>query len=250
MSTNTQGPTEKSTALVTGSSSGIGRAIALRLSRDGFHVLVHFHQNKKGADDTLSQVEGSGGTGEIVQFNAKESASIEAALTPYKSISVLVNNAGLHIDGLAGLMSDDAFDQVMRTNVYGPFFLMRHCVRQMLRQKKGSIVNISSLAGQTGNPGQMNYSASKAALIAMTKTLSHEVGSRGIRVNAVAPGLIETEMVSDIPAPYLEQMINRIPLKRMGTADEVAGVVSFLCSKDASYITGHTLSVNGGLFPS
>ena len=241
---------EKKIALVTGSSSGIGKAIAIRLANDGYHVLIHYFQNLKGAEATQSEISAKAGSSEVVQFDAKSSASIEAALQNFKNIQVLVNNAGLHIDGLAGLMSDEAFDQVMKTNAYGPFYLMRFCVRQMMRRRQGVIVNISSLAGQTGNPGQMNYAASKAALIAMTKTLSHEVGSRGIRVNAVAPGLIETEMLNDIPPVYLEQMVKRIPLQRMGTAAEVAGVVSFLCSEDATYITGHTISVNGGLFPS
>jgi 3-oxoacyl-[acyl-carrier protein] reductase len=145
-------------------------------------------------------------------------------------------------------MSDSAFDSVMKTNVYGPFTLMRFCVRKMLKLRTGCIVNIASLAGQTGNAGQINYAASKAALIAMTKTLSTEVGQRNIRVNAVAPGLIQTDMISSIP--MLEEFKKRIPMGRFGTPDEVAGVVSFLCGPDSTYITGHTISVNGGLFPS
>jgi 3-oxoacyl-[acyl-carrier protein] reductase len=136
---------------------------------------------------------------------------------------------------------------VMRTNVNGPFYLMRWCVRKMLRARAGSIVNIASLAGQTGNAGQANYAASKAALIAMTKTLAMEVGVRGIRVNAVSPGLIETDMIAEIP--HIEKLISRIPLGRVGKVEEVSGVVSFLCSPDATYITGQTISVNGGLFP-
>jgi 3-oxoacyl-[acyl-carrier protein] reductase len=237
-------------ALVTGSSSGIGRAIALRLARDGHHVLVHYNSNAKGAEETFSQIQAARGSAEIIQFEVKDPQSIEKAVEAIKSIAVLVNNAGIHEDGLAGLMSDAAFDNVMKTNVYGPFYLLRWCARKMIRQRSGCIVNIASLAGQTGNPGQINYAASKAALIAMTKTLAMEAGSRGIRVNAVSPGLIETEMLNDIPATYMDEMKKRIPLGRLGTADEVAGVVSFLCSKDATYITGHTLSVNGGLFPS
>lgn len=247
---NTPSTPVKSLALVTGSSSGIGRAIAIRLAQDGFHVLVHYHQNQKGAEITLSEIEKQGGSGQILQFDVKDSKAIEAALTPHPGIAVLVNNSGIHKDNLAGLMSDEAFESVMETNVNGPFYLMRYCVRQMMRKRQGSIVNIASLAGQTGNPGQINYAASKAALIAMTKTLAMEVGSRNIRINAVAPGLIETEMVTDIPKEHLDTMISRIPMGRMGTATEVSGVVSFLCSKDATYITGHTISVNGGLFPS
>ena len=166
---------------------------------------------------------------------------------PEARLSVLVNNAGIHKDTLLGVMSDDEFDSVLKTNIYGPFFLMRWSIRRMIRQKSGVVVNISSLAGQTGNAGQANYAASKAALIAMTRSLSMEVGARGIRVNAVAPGLIETQMTADLP---VDEYKKRIPLGRFGTVNEVAGAVSFLCSNDSTYITGSTISVNGGLFPS
>lgn len=241
-------------ALVTGASSGIGKSIALRLARDGFRVLVHYKSGRAGAESTLAAIHEAGGEGELIQFDVGNSAEVEAALeafakaSPATPIEVLVNNAGVHQDTLLGLMSDEAFETVMRTNVNGPFYLMRWCVRKMLRARKGAIVNIASLSGQTGNAGQANYAASKAALIAMTKTLAMEVGSRGIRVNAVAPGLIETDMIAEIP--HLDEFKKRIPLGRVGTVEEVSGVVSFLCSKDSSYITGHTISVNGGLFPS
>lgn len=241
-------------ALVTGASSGIGKGIALRLARDGYRVLVHYNSGRTGAENTLASIRAAGGEGDLIQFDVGDAAAVEAALEahakefPNLPISVLVNNAGVHNDTLLGIMSNEAFDSVMRTNVNGPFYLMRWCVRKMLRARAGTIVNIASLAGQTGNPGQANYAASKAALIAMTKTLAMEVGTRGIRVNAVAPGLIETDMISEIP--QIGEMVKRIPLGRVGTVDEVAGVVSFLCSPDAGYITGHTISVNGGLFPS
>lgn len=243
----------KSVALVTGASKGIGRAIALRLGRDGYHVIVHYNSDRAGAEKTLSALREQGTSGELLQFNVSEGPAVESALNDYATrnpeskISVLVNNAGVHKDGLAGLISDEAFADVLHTNTFGPFYLMRWCVRRMLRERAGCIVNVASLAGQTGNAGQINYAASKAALIAMTKTLCTEVGSRGIRVNAVAPGLIETEMIAEVP--HLEEFKKRIPLGRFGSADEVAGAVSFLCSKDASYITGATLSINGGLFP-
>ncbi|MBS1961828.1 MAG: SDR family oxidoreductase [Bdellovibrionales bacterium] len=241
-------------ALVTGASSGIGKGIALRLARDGYRVLVHYNSGRAGAEHTLEAIRSAGGEGDLIQFDVGDAAAVEAALEshakefPNLPISVLVNNAGVHNDTLLGIMSNEAFDSVMRTNVNGPFYLMRWCVRKMLRARAGTIVNIASLAGQTGNAGQANYAASKAALIAMTKTLAMEVGTRGIRVNAVAPGLIETDMISEIP--QIGEMVKRIPLGRVGTVDEVAGVVSFLCSPDAGYITGHTISVNGGLFPS
>lgn len=240
-------------ALVTGGSSGIGRAICIRLASDGFHILLHFNRGEKGALETQRVITEQGGTADLVQFDVTDSSACLNTLDAYfKSnpiaLSVLVNNAGIKQDGLLGLMSDESFVDVIRTNVYGPFFLMRWAVRKMMRQRDGVIVNISSLAGQTGNPGQINYAASKAALIAMTKSLSMEVGSRNIRVNAVAPGLIETEMIADVP--NLEEFKKRIPLGRIGSSEDVAGAVSFLCSKDATYITGHTISVNGGLFPS
>ncbi len=216
-------------------------------------VLVHFNKNEKGAAETSAAITSAGGRAQLLRFDSQNKDEIEKNLTealaahPDLRLDVLINNAGIAKDNLCGLMSDEAFDGVMKTNVYGPFYLMRFCVRKMLRQRAGVIVNMSSLAGQTGNPGQINYAASKAALIAMTKSLAMEVGSRGVRVNAVAPGLIETEMISEIP--HLEELKKRIPLGRVGTADEVAGTVAFLCSKDAGYITGATISVNGGLFP-
>jgi 3-oxoacyl-[acyl-carrier protein] reductase len=240
-------------ALVTGASSGIGRAIALRLSKDGFHVFLHFNKNAKGAEETFQQITSQGGRCEVLQFDVKDPVAVETTLEkhlkalPDKKLYALINNAGVHNDGLLGLMSDAAFDDVLKTNVYGPFYLMRWCVRKMIKNRDGVIVNISSLSGQTGNAGQINYAASKAALIAMTKSLSQEIGSRGIRVNAVAPGLIETEMIQNIS--QIDEMKKRIPLGRFGSASEVAAVTSFLCSKDSSYVTGHTLSVNGGLFP-
>jgi 3-oxoacyl-[acyl-carrier protein] reductase len=243
----------KPIALVTGSSSGIGRAAAVRLSRDGFHLLVHYLKNRDGALGTLEEIHSNGGTGDLLCFDVKDSAKVEIALDEYfpptgdKKIDVLVNNAGIHQDNLAGLMSDEAFDAVLRTNTYGAFYVSRWCVRRMIRQRHGCIVNVSSLSAQTGNAGQINYAASKAALIAMTKTLAMEVGSRGIRVNAVAPGLVATEMVENVP--NIEELKKRIPLGRFAKPEEVAGVISFLCSQDASYMTGQTVSVNGGLFP-
>lgn len=243
----------KHLALVTGTSSGIGRAVAVRLASDGYHVLVHYNRNETGAAETLKTILDAGGRGQLLRFDTQNKEEIEKNLgeallaDPSKRLDVLVNNAGITKDTLLGLMSDEAFDSVMKTNVYGPFYLMRFCIRKMLRQRSGVIVNMASLAGQTGNAGQVNYAASKGALIAMTKSLAMEVGSRSIRVNAVAPGLIETEMIEKIP--FREEIKKRIPLGTFGKPEDVAGAVSFLCSKDAAYITGTTISVNGGLFP-
>ena len=244
----------KGLALVTGSSSGIGQAIALRLGSDGFKVLVHYSKNEQAGTETRDVIRAAGGSADVVGFDVRDVTQVERAMEEYAKANretkfdVLVNNAGIHNDTLLGMMSDEQFDSVMKTNVYGPFFLMRWWIRKMIRQRRGTIVNIASLSGQTGNAGQFNYAASKAALIAMTRSLAMEVGSRGVRVNAVAPGLIETQMISEIP--MLDEMIKRIPLGRVGTMQEVAGAVSFLCSDDATYITGSTISVNGGMYPS
>lgn len=241
-------------ALVTGGSGGIGRAISLRLAKDGYFVLVHYNSREAEAQKICEEISAVGGKARAIQFSVDQPKEIESKLDPLMEemkgaeLSVLVNNAGIHKDGLLGLMSDESFDQVMKTNAYGPFYLMRWATKRMMRQRKGSIVNVSSLAGQTGNPGQFNYSASKAALIAMTKSLAMEIAVRGVRVNAVAPGLIETDMVKG--NAYLDEMVKRVPMQRFGQAHEVAGAVAFLCSEDATYITGHTISVNGGLFPS
>lgn len=236
------------TALVTGASSGIGKAIALRLAQDGFNVLIHYNKNQKGAEETLAEIQkiSQSQAHQILQFEINDYEKIDSALKD-QTIDVLINNAGFHKDAPALLMDNKSFHSVIETNLFGPFYLSKVCGKKMLLKRSGSIINIVSIAGQTGNPGQANYAASKAGLIALTKTMAMELGSRGIRVNAVSPGLIETEMITTIPG--LEEMKKSIPLGRFGSASEVAGVVSFLCSADASYITGQTLSVNGGLFP-
>lgn len=236
------------TALVTGASSGIGRAIAFRLAKDGFNVLIHYNSNLAGANETLDQIQSNfPGSHSTIQFDAADFEKMESALHSIP-VDVLVNNAGLTKDGPSLLMDNKSFQKVIETNLYGPFYLSKLCGKKMLLKRSGCIVNISSLAGQTGNIGQANYAASKAGLIALTKTMAMELGPRGIRVNAIAPGLIETEMITAIP--NLDDMKKRIPLGRFGQTKEISGVVSFLCSEDASYITGHTISVNGGLFPS
>jgi 3-oxoacyl-[acyl-carrier protein] reductase len=243
----------KEIAVVTGASSGLGRSIALRLATDGYHVLVHYNHNKAGAEQTLSMIKEGRGTADIINFDIKSSKEGEVALEKYFTeinpdckLAVLVNNAGIAKDDLTGFMSDENFEQVIQTNLTGTFYLLRWAIKKMLRSRSGSIVNITSLSGQTGNVGQINYAASKAGIIAMTKTLAMEVGSRNIRVNSVSPGIIETEMTDQIPK--IEELKKNIPLRRFGKPEEVCGVVSFLCSKDASYITGQTINVNGGIY--
>ncbi len=236
------------TVLVTGASSGIGRAIALRLAKDSYNVIVHYNKNEKGAAETLEMLQKAHpASHSLLQFDSADAEAIEQKIKDLQ-IDVLINNAGTHIDGPSLLMSNKNFESVIATNLFGPFYLSKLIGKKMLLKRSGVIVNIASLAGQTGNPGQANYAASKAGLIALTKTMAMELGSRGIRVNAVSPGLIETEMIQMIP--NLEDLKKKIPMGRFGTQNEVAGVVAFLCSEDASYITGHTISVNGGLFPS
>ncbi|OUR99674.1 hypothetical protein A9Q84_01225 [Halobacteriovorax marinus] len=245
-------PLKNHVVIVTGGSAGIGFAVAKRLASDGYHILINYNSNKDGALACQSEINELDGACSILQFNVKDREQCESALegflaeNPDLSIYGLVNNAGITRDTLAGLMSDDDFRDVVETNMFGSFYLMRWCAKKMLLKKRGAIVNMSSLSGQVGNGGQLNYAASKAGIIAMTKSLANEVGRRGIRVNAVAPGIIETKMTAEIP--FLDQMKKNIPLKRIGKPEEVASVVSFLISNEASYMTGQTLSVNGGLY--
>lgn len=238
--------------IVTGGASGIGRAISLRLVQDGFYVLINYNSSEKAAKTLLDEIIQMNGRADILSFDVKNREDVELKLQnffqshPELTLFGLVNNAGISKDTIMGLMSDDDFSSVIETNVYGAFYLMRWAVKKMLLKKSGSIVNISSLSGQTGNAGQFNYAASKAALIAMTKSLAQEVGKKGIRVNAVAPGIIETNMIEGIA--FLQDMKNNIPLRRFGHPEEVASAVSFFISSESSYITGQTLSVNGGLY--
>ncbi len=238
--------------IVTGGATGIGREISLRLAKDGYFVLVHYNSSEEAAKNLIAEITANGAQAEALSFDVKDRTAGEEKLSaffnehPELSLYGLVNNAGITKDTLVGLMSDEDFSSVMETNVYGAFYLMRWAMKKMLIKKGGAIVNMSSIAGQTGNAGQFNYAASKAALIAMTKSLSQEVGRKGIRVNAVAPGIIETKMIEEVS--FFENIKNSIPLKRFGQAREVASVVSFLLSADASYVTGQTISVNGGLF--
>ena len=241
----------KELAIVTGASSGIGSAISKRLAIDGFHILIHYNSNRAGAERTLSEIKKGGGSGDIIQFDVKDSKDINNSLNQFfennnYQVASLINNAGITNDTLCGIMSDESFSSVINTNLTGVFYLMRWATKRMIKQRSGVIVNISSISGQTGNAGQVNYAASKAGVIAMTKSLAKELGGKNIRVNCISPGLIETDMIKTIP--NVEDIKKNIPLKRFGRPEEVAGVVSFLCSPDSSYISGCTISVNGGLF--
>lgn len=237
-------------ALVTGGSRGIGRSIAERLAKDGYTVLINYHSNTAAAEQTKAAIEAAGGHAELLPFDVADGASIETALTAWDaahegaSISVLVNNAGIRRDGLLVFMGEEEWHDVMRTSTEGFYYITHHIIGGMLRARNGRIINITSVSGVSGMPGQTNYSAAKAALIGATKALSKEVASRKVTVNAVAPGFIATDMTADLNEADLKKTI---PAGRFGQPEEVAALVSFLCSDEAAYITGQVIEIAGGL---
>lgn len=238
-------------ALVTGAGRGIGRAIAIKLAEEGAFVVVNYNGSKEKALETVEEIKKAGGDAVIYGCNVADfdacGEMITALVKEYGHIDILVNNAGITKDNLLMKMSEEDFDRVIDVNLKGCFNTMRHVSRQLLKQKSGKIINISSVTGVMGNPGQANYCASKAGVIGLTKSAARELGSRGITVNAVAPGFIETEMTKDLSDAIRETMKEQILLKRTGSAQEVAGVVAFLASEAANYITGQVISVDGGM---
>ena len=239
------------TALVTGGSRGIGRAICVKLAAEGYYVVVNYKSNENEAKSTLSQIEDNGGNGEFLKFDVAEREQVTTILggwikdNPEKIVEVLVNNAGIKDDSLMMWMKDEQWDSVLNTSLGGFFFVTRLLLDGMLMNRYGRVINVVSLSGLKGLPGQTNYSAAKAGVIGATKALAQEVGRSGITVNAIAPGFIKTDMTTDLDEKDLKKMI---PVNRFGTVEEVAHAVSFLASKEASYITGQVLSVNGGLY--
>lgn len=238
-------------ALVTGASRGIGRAIALELAGRGAHVIVNYNGSKEAAEQTVSQIEQAGGSAEAFQCDVSDyeacAAMIAELIEKHKHIDILVNNAGITRDGLIMKMSEEDFEAVLDTNLKGCFHTIRHMSRYFLRQKAGKIINISSVSGVLGNAGQANYSASKAGVIGLTKAVARELASRGINVNAVAPGFVETDMTGALSDAQKESLTGQIPLGRAGRAEDIAKAVAFLASSDADYITGQVLSVDGGM---
>jgi 3-oxoacyl-[acyl-carrier protein] reductase len=238
-------------ALVTGGSRGIGRAVCIKMAEMGYNVLINYKSNEEEANNTLARVKEKGVEGELIQFDVSDKTAIMSKLGGWmeantdKVIEVLVNNAGIRDDGLMMWMKDEQWDSVIKTNLDGFFYVTRLVVNSMLQKKYGRIINIVSLSGLKGLPGQTNYSAAKAGVIGATKALAQEIGRKGITVNAVAPGFIKTDMTEGLNEAELKNMV---PLKRFGTPEEVAHTVGFLATEGAAYITGEVISVNGGLY--
>jgi 3-oxoacyl-[acyl-carrier protein] reductase len=243
---------ERRVAIVTGATRGIGRAIAVQLATDGFNIVVNYRGDEEPAKALVDELQSHGVEARAIRAditNADEVAGlIEGTIAAFGKLDVLINNAGITRDMLLMRMSEEDWDAVLTTNLKGAFLCSKAAIRPMIRQRSGSIVNLTSVIGLVGNAGQANYAAAKAGLVGFTKSLAKEVGSRGITVNAVAPGFIETRLTDVLSDEIKELSIKQIPLGRFGTPEDVAEAVSFLVSPAARYITGHTLSVDGGLF--
>ncbi len=239
-------------AVVTGGSRGIGRAIVLALSGMGLDVVCNYRSGKDAAQETVRLAENLSGRVTVMKFDVADHGSVKKAfkeiIAEKKRIDVLVNNAGIARDNLIAMMKSDQWRDVLETNLYGVFYCCQAVTRQMLKQRYGRIVNITSVIGFTGNAGQANYAAAKAGIVGLTRSLAKELASRNITVNAVAPGYIETDMTSELPDAAKEAMLAQVPLGRVGTPEDVANAVKFLVSDDASYITGQVIHVNGGMF--
>ena len=239
-------------ALVTGASRGIGKACAIKIAQMGIPVIINYQNNIDAAKETLAQIEEAGGSAELLQFNVGNVEEVDAAIDQWEAnhlddyIAYLVNNAGVRHDNLMFMMPLDDWNSVINTSLNGFYYVTRRLItKMMMRKHGGKIVNMASLSGIKGMPGQTNYSAAKAALIGATKALAQEVASRNVTVNAVAPGFIESDMTKELPVDELKKLV---PMNRFGTPKEVADLVGFLLSDAASYITGEVISINGGLY--
>ncbi|HYO71676.1 MAG TPA: 3-oxoacyl-[acyl-carrier-protein] reductase [Archangium sp.] len=238
--------------LVTGGSRGIGRSIALGFAKQGATVVFSYAGNEAAAQETLGLIQASGAKGEALRFDVSDSTAcataVEGVLKTHGRLDVLVNNAGVAVDGLVMRVKDEDWDKQLDTNLKGAFALIRAVSRPMMKQKGGAIINLTSVVGEMGNGGQVAYSASKAGLIGLTKSVARELASRNIRVNAVSPGFIGTDMTSHLGGETREKMEAAIPLGRLGSPEDVANAVLFLASDAAAYITGEVLKVNGGMY--
>lgn len=239
------------TALVTGASRGIGAAIAKKLAARGFMVIINYGHSSAAAEEVKNQIEQAGGQAVLMQGDVSSGDDVDRMFKDIKKIwgrlDVLVNNAGINRDTLLVRMKEDQWDAVLSTDLKSVFFTTKAAASLMMRQRSGSIINIASVVGITGNAGQANYAAAKAGVIGFTKSVAKELAARGIRVNAIAPGFIETDMTDAIPEKIREGMLETIPLRRGGKAEDVANAVAFLASDDAGYITGQVLKVDGGM---
>ena len=238
-------------ALVTGGSRGIGRAVCTQLAADGFHILINYRSNHAEAEETLNSIKANGGSAELFPFDVANKEAVREAIQNWKEenpnefIQVLVNNAGISRDNLMVFMKDEEWSDVLTTNLDSFFYVTKELLQDMIVNKQGRIINMVSLSGMKGQPGQVNYSAAKAAVVGATKALAQEIGKKKVTVNAVAPGFISTDMTKELPEKELKKMI---PLNRFGKSEEVAYLVSFLASDKAAYITGETVQINGGLY--
>lgn len=238
-------------ALVTGASRGIGRAIAEELAAAGAQVILNYNGSKEAAENAKKAICAAGGKAEVMQCDVSDFLACqkmtESIIKEYGHVDILVNNAGITRDGLLMRMSEEDFDVVLDTNLKGCFNTIRHLSRQMIKQRSGKIINLSSVSGILGNAGQANYSASKAGVIGLTKACARELASRGINVNAIAPGFVETDMTDVLPERTKESILAQIPLQRTGKVKDIAKAVLFFASEDSDYITGQILSVDGGM---
>lgn len=239
------------TALVTGSTRGIGRAAAIGLARMGAQVVINYRESQDAARAVLQQIEQEGGKALALRADVGKSADVEQLFAgiaqAFGGVDILVNNAGLTRDNLLMRVSEADWDIVLNTNLKSAYLCSKAAVRSMLKARWGRIINVSSVAGIAGNPGQTNYAAAKAGMIAFTKSLAQEVGSRGITVNAVAPGLVETELIAHLDEAARKRLLDHVALRRIGTPEDIAGVIAFLCTPAADYITGQVLVVDGGM---